>query len=304
MSKGAYVLVSACRNEDAYIEGLIECVAAQKLRPIRWVIVDDSSTDDTYARASAHHQRLPFLDIIKAPQSNSRSFASQVYAAQFGYEFLKGIPFDYIGFLDADIRFSDDYYEKVIYEFDTDISLGLVGGTVVDKYPDRVERSRQGSEDYHVAGGVQMFRRQCFEQMGAYTPIEGGGQDTIADVTAMMNGWRVRAFPSIEALHLRPDGFTQDSVFLRGMKWGRKFYSLGYHPLFYFGQCMRKVGHRPFIIGSLCQLLGFAVATVKRQPRAIPADIVRYIRKLQMQRIRHTYFHTRSRESAKGALIK
>ncbi|MGD0615879.1 MAG: glycosyltransferase family A protein [Verrucomicrobiota bacterium] len=280
------MLVSACRNEEAYIEGLVSAIAAQTARPVRWIIVDDGSTDATYVRAEELSRNLSFLQIVKMPGGRPRSFASQVFAAQHGYEVLKGLQFDFIGFLDADIRVEPDYYERLIGFLESDSTLGLCGGAVLDQYGDHLENIRRGSEDFHVPGGVQFFRRNVFEQIGGYVPIEGGGQDTIADVMAMMHGWKIRVFPELEALHLRPDGFARDHMLRRGIKWGRKFYLLGYHPIFYLGQCVRRLGQRPWILCSVCQLLGFAIASVKGETRPVSKEFVRFLRKVQMRRLR------------------
>jgi hypothetical protein len=220
------------------------------------------------------------------PSGRPRSFASQVYAAQYGYELLKGLSFDFVGFLDADIRVGPDYYSRLIDFFRADPDLGLCGGAVIDKYEDRLVNLRKGSEDFHVAGGVQFFRRQCFEQIGGYIPIEGGGQDTIADIMTMMNGWKVQVFPELQALHLRPDGFAKDRVFQRGIKWGRKFYLIGYDPVYYLGHCLRRTTSRPYILMSGAMLLGFVWAHCKPTPRPVPPEFVRFLRKLQWSRMR------------------
>jgi glycosyltransferase involved in cell wall biosynthesis len=281
----AYILISACRNEEDYVEGLIDCVAAQTRQPLRWLIIDDGSTDDTYGRAITYGRTLPFLQVVKMPSRVTRSFTSQVYAAQHGYELSKALDFDFVGFVDADIRFLPNYYAQLLNFFQSDPRLGLSGGLVLDQYDDRIEDTRRGSEDFHVPGGVQLFRRECFEQIGGYHPIDGGGQDTIADVMAMMHGWTIRVFPQLEVIHLRPEGANAGSVFKRGMNWGRKFYLLGYHPLFYCGQCIRRISRRPIVIGSIFQLLGFAVASVKSEPRPVSAEFVRFQRNVQRQRM-------------------
>jgi glycosyltransferase involved in cell wall biosynthesis len=284
MSDVSYVLISACRNEGAFIGGLLDTIAAQTTPTVRWIIVDDGSTDDTYRKASARGKTLDYLQTVTMPGGRLRSFASQVYAAQHGYGLVRNLQFSFIGFLDADIRVQPDYYEQLMKRFESDPKLGLAGGTVVDKYPDRIEHSRRGSEDFHVAGGVQFFRRECFERIGGYVPIEGGGQDTIADVMIMMHGWRVRAFPELEALHLRPEGFGKAGALRRGLRWGRKFYLLGYHPLFYLGQCLRRLGQRPVVVASLFQMLGFVAATIRGENRPVTKDFILFQRKLQMRR--------------------
>ena len=286
MGAGSYVLVSACRNEAGYISGLIKTVSTQTTRPDRWIIVDDGSTDDTAARAEAKIASVPFLQIVKMPRGNPRSFASQVYAQQHGCELLKGLSFDFIGFLDADIRVGPDYYSRLIDFFKADHCLGLCGGAVIDKYGNRLANPRKGSEDFHVPGGVQFFRGQCFEEIGGYLPIEGGGQDTIADITAMMNGWKVRVFPELQVLHLRPDGFAKDGIFQRGIKWGRKFYLIGYDPIYYLGQCLRRITSRPLVIASIAMLWGFIWANYKAPPRPVTPEFVRFLRELQWRRMR------------------
>ena len=117
-------------------------------------------------------------------------------------------------------------------------------------------------------------------------PIDAGGEDTIAEVMAMMHGWKVRAFPELTALHLRPEGVGGANVLMRGMRWGRRFYLLGYHPLFYFCHCLRRWNHRPFLIGSYCQLLGFLVAALNGEHRPVSSAFVRFQRQIQMRRLR------------------
>ncbi|MDB6111211.1 MAG: glycosyl transferase, family 2 [Pedosphaera sp.] len=298
---GQYVLISVGRNEEAYIEGLIDTIAAQKIRPSLWIFVDDGSTDRTYERAAARAKNLPFLQIARMPVGRPRNFSSKVFALQHACELVKNTPSEFIGFLDADMKLEPDYYQQLIQCFRLDPQLGLGGGTVIDQYPDRTENIRQGSENFHVAGGVQFFRRQCFDQIGGYLPVATGGEDTIADVMTMMHGWKIQAFKELTALHLRPEGFGKANVFRRGMRWGSRFYMLGYHPLFYVAQCARRLGRRPIMIGSVCQLLGFAVATAKGEKRPVSHEFVRFLREMQMLRLRETFMGSTQRKAANAA---
>jgi glycosyltransferase involved in cell wall biosynthesis len=286
MSNSPYVLISACRNESAYIEGLIDNISQQTLPPFHLLIIDDSSTDDTYARAATKCKNLSFLRVAKAAHSQQRGFATKSYAANYGYELVKSMQFEFIGFIDADIRPDNNYYEQIIHHFNAEPRLGMAGGAVIDQYENRTENIRRGSEEFHVPGGVQFFRRECFEQIGGYVPIEDGGEDTIADVMTMMSGWKIKTIPDIKALHLRPEGTIKDNVFKRGMKWGRRFYLIGYHPLFYFGQNFRRIARHPVLIGSLCQFIGFIIPFLKAEPRPVSEEFVRFLRKEQMRRIR------------------
>lgn len=42
-----YVIISPCRNEADLMRQTLDTVIAQSLRPSKWVIVDDGSTDET-----------------------------------------------------------------------------------------------------------------------------------------------------------------------------------------------------------------------------------------------------------------
>ena len=286
MKNDRYLLISSCRNEGPYIDGLIDAIAAQTVRPARWVIVDDGSTDDTYARCAARAEELAFVEAVEMPGGRQRDFSSKVFALREACERVKGTDLDFIGFIDADIRVEPFYYERLMSLMASDSHLGLGGGTVLERSNGAVVNTRKGSEDFHVPGGVQFFRRACFEQIGGYTPIDAGGEDTIAEVTAMMHGWRVRTFRELTAWHLRPEGVGSANVVARGMRWGRRFYLLGYHPLFYFFHCARRAVWRPVVIDAACRILGFVLAAAKGETRPVSNEFVRFQRRLQMRRLR------------------
>lgn len=286
MTLPAYVLVSACRNEGPFLADLAATVAQQSHLPRKWLIVDDGSTDDTFARAEALARELPFLEVVRMPGGAPRSFSSQVFAAMHGCQLLAHQDFAYLGLLDADIRLPRDYYRTLVGLMESDPRLGLCGGQVLDRTDSRLEDTRAGSEDYHVAGGIQFFRRSCFEAIGGHHPIPGGGQDTVADIMAMMHGWEVRVVPGLSVVHLRPEGFARSGPLARGLAWGRKFYLLGYHPVYYLAQCANRLTRRPWIIGSVCNLLGFVTASIRREPRPVSREFVRFIRQLQLRRLR------------------
>ncbi|MBV9803578.1 MAG: glycosyltransferase family 2 protein, partial [Solirubrobacterales bacterium] len=41
------LIISPVRNEAVHIERVVRSVAAQELRPARWIVLDDNSTDGT-----------------------------------------------------------------------------------------------------------------------------------------------------------------------------------------------------------------------------------------------------------------
>ena len=50
----SYALITPARNEEAFIEKTIESMLNQTLLPVKWVIVDDASTDKTHEIVSRY----------------------------------------------------------------------------------------------------------------------------------------------------------------------------------------------------------------------------------------------------------
>jgi len=71
----AYVLITPARNEETHIEQTIVSVVGQTMRPARWVIVSDGSTDRTdeiVRRYAAIHE---WIELVRMPERKERHFA-------------------------------------------------------------------------------------------------------------------------------------------------------------------------------------------------------------------------------------
>jgi biofilm PGA synthesis N-glycosyltransferase PgaC len=68
-----YVLITPARNEEAFIEGTIVSMVAQTVRPQRWIIVSDGSTDATDAIVRRHAAQHPWIELIRLPERRDRS---------------------------------------------------------------------------------------------------------------------------------------------------------------------------------------------------------------------------------------
>lgn len=284
-NKRAYALVTACRNEAAFIRDLVSTVVRQTVPPKRWVIIDDNSSDATFELAQTSSRQFPFIDVRRANFGRDRSFSSQVYAQQEGYAALRELDFEFIGFLDADIRLSPDYYEKVLSRLSNDPSLAVAGGLLVDKQGNSFGRQRQKSLSHHVPGGVQFFRRQCYDEIKGYTPIEGGGQDTVAETFCLMRGWKVQSFADIVVYHLRPSEGAPHAHFRAGVRWGEMCYALGYHPLYYGLNTLMRFLVRPSVRLASGQTYGFCRACFHGKDRPVSAEFVEFVRRRQLKKL-------------------
>ena len=99
----AYVLMTAAHNEECLIEETIASVLAQSLRPQRWVIVSDNSSDRTDEIVERYAREYDFIRFLQIQRPSGRSFGSKVIALQKGASLLADVRFDFIGNVDADI---------------------------------------------------------------------------------------------------------------------------------------------------------------------------------------------------------
>ena len=138
-------------------------------------------------------------------QRPDRSFAGKVHAFNTGFERVSSLPFEVIGNLDADLSFDPDYLEFLMQKFSEDARLGVAGTPFIENGYDSARDSFEGEN--HVAGGCQLFRRQCFEEIGGYIANPAGGIDWIAVTTARMKGWKTCSFPEKRFHHYRTLGY-------------------------------------------------------------------------------------------------
>ncbi len=188
----AYVLISPARNEANFIELTIKSVVAQTVRPLKWIIVSDGSTDGTDEIVRQYANEHSWIELVRMPERRERHFAGKVHAFNAGYTRVKDLAFEVIGNLDADVSFDDkDYFLFLMNKFAEDPRLG-VGGTPYQQENSTYDYRFVNIED--VSGACQLFRRECFEEIGGYLPLKGGGVDHVAFLTARMKGWQTRTF--------------------------------------------------------------------------------------------------------------
>jgi poly-beta-1,6-N-acetyl-D-glucosamine synthase len=278
-----YVLITAARNESLYIAETIKSVVAQNVLPSRWVIVSDGSTDGTDELVESQMVNHPFITLLRIEDASTRSFASQAYALNRAVSAVWSEKFDCIGCLDADISLEPDYYQRILQAFREDPALGLAGGFICERAAGRF-RPRPYNSERSVAGAIQMFRRDCFGRIKAFTPVPHGGLDTVAELQVRMSGFHVRSFPELKVRHHRPTG-GGDGPIAASFKAGLMEYEVGYHPLFEIFVCARRARSGIPLLSSLCRLVGFSSAYLSRRGRMVSTEMMTYLRREQMSRL-------------------
>jgi len=285
MTKGNYVLITAAKNEERHIEKTIQSVISQTILPRKWIIASDGSTDRTDEIVERYSAKFDFIKLLRRNPKESRNFASKAYAIRESVVHLNDIEYGFICNLDADISFGPGYYESLLEKFQENPKLGIAGGILYEPLNEKW-KPQFISKSWSVSGPIQMFRRRCFEDIDGYIPLRKGGVDAIAEVMARMHGWEVRTFPDIKAKHHRRMGTELRSI-LNAKFWdGIVDYSHGNHLLFEIAKFISRNRERPYFFGSLLRLSGYCWAFLKRDERDLPDDVIIYLKKEQINRLK------------------
>jgi glycosyltransferase involved in cell wall biosynthesis len=281
-----YILITPARNEEDLIEGTIKSVISQTVLPVKWIIVSDGSTDRTDNIVKQYTSKHDWIELVRMPEHRERHFAAKVQCFNTAHQKVKNIEHDIVGNLDADITFEPDYFEFLLAKFNGDPKLGCAGTPFVEsgKHYDYRYTNIE-----HVSGACQLFRRKCFEDIGGYIPVKGGGIDWIAVTTARMKGWRTRTFTEKTCEHHRKMGTGNTSAIMTSYKQGRKDYFLGNHPLWELFRAAYQMTRKPIMLGGTLILTGYFWSFLTRLERPISNELMNFIRKEQITRLKSKF---------------
>jgi biofilm PGA synthesis N-glycosyltransferase PgaC len=283
-----YAIVTPAYNEAAQIARTIESVAQQTIRPARWIVVDDGSTDNTADIVDSYGVTYPFIQCLRRKRGQEDAyFSSNVHAIMDGVRHIQGLAYEFLAVLDADILLPPDYYEKIFAQFQADPTLGVASGVYENLVNGRLQRVLNDRRS--TPKSIQVFRRECFEQIGGYLPLTYGGEDTCSCVMARMRGWRAWSFPELKVVHQRATGRRSARGLLRAcFRQGLREYAISTHPLFMIVKSLRRcLLEPPLVVGGVLRLSGYAYGYLKREPFQVPREVALFVRQEQVNRVFH-----------------
>ena len=283
----SYVLVTPARNEAQFIEATIKSVLAQTVRPLRWVIVSDGSTDGTDEIAKRYASQYDWIRFVRIPERTERHFAGKSFAFKAGKACLEDLHYDVIANLDADITFQSDYFVFLLEKFQADPQLGVAGTPYIETNGE-IYDFRFTSLD-HVSGACQVFRRECFEGIGGYAPVKLGAIDCIAVISARMNGWKTRTFTERVCMHHRRTGTAQQGIWKASLAVGAMDHAIGNHPVWQVFRVAYQITKKPYLLRGLAIGLGFMNAVVSRKQRSVSKEFIEFHRHEQLLRLKEKF---------------
>jgi poly-beta-1,6-N-acetyl-D-glucosamine synthase len=280
--EGPYVLLTAAYNEEAHMERTIQSVLSQTLLPRRWVIVSDNSTDRTDQVVQSYSAKHDFIKLLRVSKDTGHNFGAKVIALRKGEELLRGIEYEFIGNLDADISLDKTYFGALVSYFVAHPELGIGSGFVYEDDGNGFH-SRWFNHVSNVPHAAQLVRRECYEAIGGYAVLKYGGEDWYAQTCAKMHGWRVESIPALKMFHHRHTGASSRPI-RNAFRLGRLDYSFGSDSFFEILKCARKFRDKPFLVVGFVRLLGFAWSYVSGEKKGVSEEFAAFLRKEQRAR--------------------
>jgi biofilm PGA synthesis N-glycosyltransferase PgaC len=275
-----YIVVSPVRNEAQFIELTLRSMVEQTVKPARWIIVDDGSTDESPDIVTRYAEKHPWIQLIRRQDRGSRQRGRGVVEAFYtGYETVNE-EHQFVVKLDGDLSFEPSYFEALFAEFAANPRLGIAGGGVYEKPDGKTWRLHTVSD--HVRGATKVYRRACFEEIGGLA--RSMGWDGIDEWQARRFNWIVRSYPHLQIFHHRYTGVATGPVKSR-VEEGRASYFMGYHPLFLILRGIRHMFSRPYFVGGIAMIAGFFTARLRGHEQVRDPDLISFIRSTQLRQL-------------------
>lgn len=282
-STARYVVISPCRNEAQYARQSLESVVNQTVRPTKWVIVDDGSSDATPQILAEYAQRYDWIEVVTRSDRGRRSVGPGVIEAfEAGYQTIDPDAYEYICKLDLDLLLPPRYFEILIERMTANPRIGTCSGKAYVEADGRLVDERHG--DDMSLGMTKFYRMACFKDIGGF--VREVMWDGIDCHTCRMKGWIACSWdePDLRFVHLRPMGSSQQSIYKGRMRHGFGQYFMGTGFVYMLASALFRLNEKPYVVGSLAMLWGWLSSALQGMRRyenpAFRAFLRRYHRRV------------------------
>ena len=281
---GRYIIITPMRNEIRTVETTIKSLLVQTVLPVKWVILDDGSSDGSEAIVEKYAKEYPWIHLVKI-KDRGYDFVGQGVAdiLNHGLRLLMEMeeePVEYLVKLDADMGFKEDYFESLIKKFESEPRLGIASG-----YPYVIKENKQVFERHSAffpSGTARLYRVRYLNEIGYFK--SSVGWDTVDILRMRMRGHLTQICDDLPIHHMRRMGTRQG--YINGMiRDGRNNYLTGYIPLFFVLRAIFNGRYYPYVLRTVCMLYGYFSSYFKGLPRAVTDDEYLFHSSLQKKRL-------------------
>lgn len=279
----SYVLISPCRNEADFMRQTLDTVIAQTIRPARWVIVDDGSTDETPDILQEYASKHDWIKIVTRSDRGRRAVGSGVVDAFYsGYETINPDDYAYLCKLDLDLRLPARYFEKLIERMEADPLIATCSGKAYIEKNGVLVSERHGDEN--SIGASKFYRMSRFLELGGF--VREVMWDGIDCHRCRMKGWIACSWdddPELRFVHLRPMGSSQQNIYAGRMRHGYGQYFMGTGFIYMLASAIYRIPEKPYVVGGLMILWGWLKSALQGKPRYDDLEFRKFLRKYQFR---------------------
>lgn len=280
-----YIIIIPTYNEELFVALTLQSLVEQTVLPSKIIVINDGSTDTTPEIITSFAEKYPFISLV-----NKNSDAIHLPGSKVIQAFQKGLEtltddYDIIVKADADLIFPPTYFETIIKHFQSDNTIGMVGGfAYIEKNGEWILENLTDKD--HIRGAFKAYRKETFKQIGGLKPAMGW--DTVDELLCKFYNWKVVTDESLKVKHLKPTGANYNKA--ARYKQGEAFYSLGYGfwitAIASLKLALRK--KKPLLF--LDYLNGFWKAQSAKKPLLVTKEQAQFIRNYRWKKMKEKLF--------------
>lgn len=274
-----FAIVTPVKDEIKYFPRTINSILNQKIKPNKWIIIDDGSTDGTTELIKQLESEYDWIEGIYREPDKERKPGGE-FILDIGLKRLNIIDLDFIVRMDGDLEFDSSYFRLLLERFNKESELGIASGVCFITRNGKIIEEKHPR--FHTRGPLKTYRVQCFKDIGGLEYCLGW--DTIDEVKANMFNWKTQSFPDLKIHHLKK---TQSSggIFKGSFNQGIASYNSGYHAVFVLLKAIYIIINRRYKFVSVGLLLGYFSSVIRRKPKPIDKAFIKYVRKQQINKL-------------------
>ena len=280
-----YYIVIPTYNEEQFIGLTLQSLADQTVLPTKVIVVNDNSTDSTAEIVLAFAEKNPWISLVTKTSSAIHLPGSKVIQA-----FQKGLEsidedYDLIVKVDADLIFPSNYFETIIQHFESDATIGMVGGfCYIEKNGEWILENLTDKD--HIRGALKAYRKATYKQIGGLKPAMGW--DTVDELLCKFYNWKVVTDENLHVKHLKPTGASYNKA--ARYKQGEAFYSLGYGFIITAISSLKLAMRKGKPLLFIDYLMGFWKAKSSGKPLFVTAEQAKFFRNYRWKKMREKLF--------------
>jgi glycosyltransferase involved in cell wall biosynthesis len=280
-----YYIIIPAYNEAPFITLTLDSIVSQTLLPKKVVVINDNSTDETRAIVLGFVQKYSWITLVEKKSEAIHLPGSKVIQA-----FQKGIEtvdehYDFIVKADADLIFPANYFETISNHFQSDETIGMVGGfAYIEKNGTWILENLTDKD--HIRGAFKAYRKAAFLQIGGLKTAMGW--DTVDELLCKFYNWKVVTDASLHVKHLKPTGARYDKTSRH--KQGEAFYTLGYGFLITCIASMKLAMMKKKPVLFFDYIKGFWKAKKAKKPLLVTPEQATFIRNFRFSKMKEKLF--------------